>query len=344
MKYFFLLLAGLTAQINFAQNTFPVPSGNVGIGTTTPNSRLDLGSGYGTNGAKLLIYNDNFTSELSGTKCGFYMDNFRNNNLNLVFPEATNTPGLFTISAKNTSGTILNPYLSVTGINGNVGIGTTNPTQKLEVKGSAIFHGAITSAAETSTGGHLQLLNPSKNSNGIASIWTIFNMTGVYGNSLQFWAYDNVGCAGGLCNNRFTIMDNGNVGIGISNPLNKLDVNGTIHSREVKVDLSGWSDFVFKKEYNLPTLEMVEKHIVDKGHLENIPSEAEVLKNGINLGKMDAKLLQKIEELTLYMIELNKENIKLKNENFSLKEDNSLIKQNQIDLEKRILKIEQTTR
>ena len=66
---------------------------------------------------------------------------------------------------------------------------------------------------------------------------------------------------------------NGNVGIGITNPANKLDVKGTIHSKEVKVDMTGWSDFVFKKEYNLPTLEEVEKRIAEKGNLENIPSE-----------------------------------------------------------------------
>jgi hypothetical protein len=103
-------------------------------------------------------------------------------------------------------------------------------------------------------------------------------------------------------------MDNGNVGIGLVNPNNKLDVNGTIHSREVKVDMTGWSDFVFKKEYDLSTLEQVENYIAEKGHLENIQNEEEVLKNGINLGEMKAKLLQKIEELTLYIIEQEKKN------------------------------------
>jgi hypothetical protein len=63
-----------------------------------------------------------------------------------------------------------------------------------------------------------------------------------------------------------------------------------------------WSDFVFKKDYNLPTLAEVEKHIREKGNLENIPGEKEVLENGISLGEMNAKLLQKIEELTLYSI------------------------------------------
>lgn len=108
------------------------------------------------------------------------------------------------------------------------------------------------------------------------------------------------------------MIKNGYIGIGTTNPQNKLDVNGTIHSKEVKVDMVGWSDFVFKKEYDLPTLEEVEKHIVEKGHLENIPSEKEVLKDGINLGEMNAKLLQKIEEMTLYMIDQNKQIIDLK--------------------------------
>jgi hypothetical protein len=110
--------------------------GNVGIGTSSPNSRLDLGSGYGVKGAKLLIYNDDSTSELSGTKCGFYMDNFTLNNLNLVFPEASSYPGLFTISAKNTADVILKPYFSIAGLTGNVGIGTTKPDSKLTVAGN----------------------------------------------------------------------------------------------------------------------------------------------------------------------------------------------------------------
>ncbi|WP_255462986.1 hypothetical protein [Flavobacterium sp. LPB0248] len=112
---------------------------------------------------------------------------------------------------------------------------------------------------------------------------------------------------------KVTFQSNGHVGIGTTNPKNELDVKGTIHSQEVKVDMKDWSDFVFKKEYNLPTLEEVEKHIAEKGHLENIPNEEEVLRNGINLGEMNAKLLQKIEELTLYMIEMKKENVEMKN-------------------------------
>lgn len=98
----------------------------------------------------------------------------------------------------------------------------------------------------------------------------------------------------------------GNVGIGTNAPQNKLDVNGTIHAREVKVDLTGWSDFVFQPSYKLKPLIDVEKYIKVNGHLQDIPSAAEVQKDGISLGEMQTKLLQKIEELTLYTIEQNK--------------------------------------
>ncbi|MFQ6603191.1 hypothetical protein [Flavobacterium sp. C3NV] len=133
---------------------------------------------------------------------------------------------------------------------------------------------------------------------------------GLYGSKLDLYINGSANTSSVPDQHVMTWNFDGNVGIGTTNPTNKLDVNGTIHSKEVKVDMNGWSDFVFKKEYNLPTLDEVEKHIAEKGHLENIPSEKEVLENGINLGEMNAKLLQKIEELTLYAIEQEQENKK----------------------------------
>ena len=99
---------------------------------------------------------------------------------------------------------------------------------------------------------------------------------------------------------------NGNVGIGTSDTLGyKLAVNGTIRAKEVKVE-SEWADFVFKKDYNLPTLEEVEQHIEEKGTLPGVPSEKEVKANGVNLAETNVLLLQKIEELTLYIIQQEK--------------------------------------
>lgn len=102
-----------------------------------------------------------------------------------------------------------------------------------------------------------------------------------------------------------TSSSDGNIGIGVENPKNKLEVLGTIRATEVKVE-TGWADFVFDKDYKLPSLSEVENHIATHNRLPEIPSEAEVKENGVNLGEMQVKLLQKIEELTLYIIEQDK--------------------------------------
>jgi len=105
----------------------------------------------------------------------------------------------------------------------------------------------------------------------------------------------------------------GKVGIGTTNLGNyELSVNGEIRAKEIKVE-TGWADYVFFKDYKLPTLEEVEQHIEEKGHLINIPSAKEVEANGIELGKMNKLLLEKIEELTLYIIQQQKEIQELKN-------------------------------
>lgn len=107
------------------------------------------------------------------------------------------------------------------------------------------------------------------------------------------------------------LVTDGNMGIGTTNPQNKLDVNGTIRAKEIKVD-SDWADFVFKKDYKLPTLGEVKKHIAEKGTLPGIPSESDVKANGVSLGEVNALLLQKIEELTLYVIKQQEEIEQLK--------------------------------
>jgi hypothetical protein len=110
---------------------------------------------------------------------------------------------------------------------------------------------------------------------------------------------------------RMIIRENGLVGIGTSNPQSLLSVNGKITATEIEVTLSGWSDFVFKDDYSLKPLKEVDHFIKTNGHLPDVPKESEVLNNGVNLGEMSALLLQKIEELTLYVIELNQKNEEL---------------------------------
>lgn len=102
--------------------------------------------------------------------------------------------------------------------------------------------------------------------------------------------------------NSKSYINSGYLGINTTNPIYELDVNGTIRAKEIRVE-TGWADFVFDKDYKLPTLEEVKAHIEEHKHLPGIPSEKEVKENGVGLADMTTKLLQKVEELTLYSIQ-----------------------------------------
>ena len=118
----------------------------------------------------------------------------------------------------------------------------------------------------------------------------------------------------------FSVRENGRVLMGVNTYNTKMTgctdckdyrlfVKDGIKTEKVKVEVAsenGWADYVFAKDYKLTSLEEVEKHILENKHLPNVPSAKEVVKNGINVAEMDAKLLEKIEELTLYLIEQNK--------------------------------------
>jgi len=105
---------------------------------------------------------------------------------------------------------------------------------------------------------------------------------------------------------KLIIKNNGNVGIGTETPNAKLAVNGDIHSKEVRIDLNNWPDYVFNESYKLPTITEAEQHIKEKGYLINMPSAEMVESKGLELGEITRLQQEKIEELTLYIIELNK--------------------------------------
>jgi len=112
-------------------------------------------------------------------------------------------------------------------------------------------------------------------------------------------------------------------------PANKLDVNGTVRTKEVRVNTWDWPDFVFDKEYKLLSLAEVEAYIETQGHLPGIPSTADATTNGVDLMEINAKLLQKVEELTLYVIEQNKELNKQEDELLFLNKEIDRIQQQQ---------------
>lgn len=171
---------------------------------------------------------------------------------------------------------------------GNLGLGTTSPLGKLSVESGSGYgynfnegKGIVIKDGESNTGSDFEIQDPNGNVNLI-------------------------------------VTDAGRLGIETANPTHLLSVNGTILSKEVIVNTE-WSDFVFEEDYDLMPLQKLELYIRCNKHLPEIPSATDVETNGISLGNMEAKLLQKIEELTLYLIDLNQKVINLQTENMQLK-------------------------
>ncbi|WP_192348475.1 TMF family protein [Algoriphagus sp. Y33] len=177
---------------------------------------------------------------------------------------------------------------------GNAGIGTLSPTSPLHVIGDIKLHGAVrVHSSDGNQAGALMAIGDPTTQNGLqldahrGSGYILFSTNSASGTR-----------------EKMRIQNNGNVGIGTNNPTYKLSVNGTIKTQEVNVTTAGWADYVFTPEYQLMPLSELEAFIQRNGHLPDVPTEAEVMENGVNLAEMNVKLLEKVEELTLYVIEL----------------------------------------
>ncbi|MBQ4820255.1 hypothetical protein [Aquimarina sp. MMG016] len=297
-------------------------NGNVGIGTTNPTEKLQVNGNISAFEGDIILHNNSINQEDSGTirwneypggtntnQSGAYMKyNGSNNYLQISTNDENNN--YEHVRVYRGGRLVLQPN------SGNVGIGTTNPSGKLEILKNADLSNAITLP-------NSGLIIRADNNGNDASL-----RFGVDNTNLKAVIQTQQTTTAA----KFDLLINpfgGNIGIGTTTPDSKLAVNGNIHAKEVKIDLIGWPDYVFESDYNLPTLQEVENHIVEKGHLQNIPSAAEVAENGIQLGEMNKKLLEKIEELTLYMIEQNKKTAQLQKEVIALKKKN-------IELEKKI--------
>ncbi|MBP1617275.1 MAG: hypothetical protein H6Q14_1102 [Bacteroidetes bacterium] len=206
--------------------------------------------------------------------------------------------------------------------NENVGIGSQSPKAKFEVVGTG---GLSVSAANLDQfwGYDLSFLKYSCrlllgwNYSAGGGEQNFFANRGAGGiGGFSFFDYGN----DGKITNLMTMLGAGNVGIGTSNPQYKLDVKGQIRATEVLVQsVDQFADFVFDKGYRLPSLHEVNTFIQDNGHLPGIPSAQEVKENGMSLVEMQVKLLQKVEELTLYSIKQQEEIKALKDELDKLK-------------------------
>lgn len=168
--------------------------------------------------------------------------------------------------------------------NSNVGIGTASPAARL-------------SLGFNSTGMlHFGIVDQAIYGGNAAGNLHIDSVAGMY---LNYYS------------NQPLYLGTGNVGIGTTSPQYKLAVNGVIGAKDIIVTNTGWSDYVFRPDYVLRPLREVEDYIRVHGHLPDIPSEPEVTEKGISLGEMQARLLAKVEELTLHLIRQEKENKEL---------------------------------
>lgn len=291
MKKILLMLAVVTANYcSYAQNIFP-SSGNVGIGTTAPRQYLDIwGGALNVTGADI-----NGTALVTSYHGYAYYCNDALGN-----------------------GISISPT-------GNVGIGTRSSLAKFAVYQSDQLGSLPKNATLLSTmSGYVGSGNTFQH-----NTWLVRNTSGNdwYSSRLHdgiaidvsfqnpqtdtrtWWERDpyNDIQSWGNSNNTYLTISQSNVGIGTTAPDAKLSVNGTIHTKEVKVDLTGWPDYVFKPKYKLPALTEVKTYLDKNQHLPDMPSAAEVEKNGVNLGEIIKVQTKKIEELTLYLIEKDKQ-------------------------------------
>jgi hypothetical protein len=210
------------------------------------------------------------------------------------------------------------------GSTGNVGISTKTPEDKLQV-GNGLNKIVMGSAYGSSLGFGSSYIGFNASRQTLSSWSTAGDGSHnggsmIYSNVLGDLFFSNIPNSGGsdqtgisdgfVKNNiKMVIQANGNVGIGtdlVSNDFAyKLSVNGGIRAKFIKVN-SGWADYVFEKNYSLIPLPELDKFILKNGHLPEVPTASEIEKNGIDLAEIVQLQMKKIEELTLYVIELNK--------------------------------------
>ncbi len=278
--------------------------GNIGIGTTSPGYKLDVRGdarlqgnglyGNGINGGALRIETNNFP----GTQSQFL-------NIDGQQIQSVGSPNIITpATPKNL---YINPF------GGNVGIGIAGDAPyKL-----SIYQPTIDAASNNTFVAQLRGQNPilhfvDQFNTSRGYIKGITNRTATphfsrEGIEIGTGGGDIYITAAGYLTALMINGTNNNVGIGTNNPAEKLSVNGTIRSKEVVVESINWPDYVFDNKYKLQPLDEIEKFIQKNNHLPGIASANEIQKYGLKVGDMQTKMMEKIEELTLYVIELKKE-------------------------------------
>jgi len=320
-------VARFTAACRIEPSAISESGGNVGIGSTNPDAKLVVAGGTAA-----------LSFDAPTSYAGLFGMN-RDVRSGVIYDPTQHAYQLTAIDANlqfqvwNGNGSPVSGNALVISNSGTVGIGTStiganSPGAELEVAGDVIMG---TSAA----GGTLWFrrndgaVAAHVSSDAANSEFLLSSQGG--GSHIKIQSSGSPGCPEG-CGYVTINPDGGNVGIGTAHPQYPLSVNGTLQAKEVIVN-TGWSDYVFGPEYRLKPLKEVAAYIRENHHLPEIPTAAEVEQKGISLGETQAKLLAKIEELTLHMITEHERNDRMERENRELKDENHEIRTRLAQLE-----------
>lgn len=265
-------------------------AGNVGIGTNDPFYKLDVNGKGSFYGPPITFADNGFGNKFEGGALKFTTPAGPFVNTNMVLEGNKIQSYIFDAG-------LIDEYagsLNLNPLGGNVGIGTDNPiaNSKVTLQANDNYTTALT-IQNPSASVKFQAFVGGPNNGNTISLGTPGAMPmALYTNSA----------------NRMFITANGNIGIGTDNPdaAYLLSVNGKIKAREIRVTTANWADYVFAKDYKLMPLKEVEAFINTNKHLPNISAASEIEKNGLDISAMQSKMMEKIEELTLYLIEANK--------------------------------------
>ncbi|MGN7787313.1 hypothetical protein ACTJIJ_22455 [Niabella sp. 22666] len=306
---------------SFTHNGEPMPhyglkwyTDAVGDGYNMPSAFLNAVSlKFLTGGTKRLSISYEGAMEAQGpfiinsTSSSTQLMNFKNNGSDFakigsasgIYGGSATDLGLYVYGNNNMEFTTNGAKRLVIAGDGKIGMGVTAPTEKLDINGNIRLNGKMYWGWD---GRSIQMVSPD---GGVSQVLQ-------FTNSMSAGSGNPQGGFDFAWHNGESIMRiiGGNVGIGTTTPGEKLAVNGRILAKEIKI-ISGattsWPDYVFNSNYKLTPLRELEQFIKTHQHLPEIPCVKEVAANGIEVGANQALLLKKVEELTLYIIEQNKE-------------------------------------